>query len=273
MSPFEDAWTPEQVAILLRDYPRHGAAHVAERTGRSVNAVRARAKRLRERGHAGLVVADRQASARRRHPRHWRPGEGQHAAHMLSAGYSLRAIAARLGKTPAAVRARAYRSCWDTAAESGWSPARLAAALGVGQKAVASWVAHGWLRSSRRPMTPGDRLTRRVISEAHLERFLSDRRYVALWRAGDIADSGIREWAKDLRPPWTPLADLDGRTPYTRRELTIGCHRGLIVAFLGPGPKGECWIVHEAEVPALARGRMRTWPEHDRPTFTGWRGD
>lgn len=178
--------------------------------------------------------------------RHWTPEEVFLLEEMITAGYSYKAIAERLGRTESAVWQKRLAEGIPGARKMNMSARALARLLGVHKADVTSWVRRGWLRARRRHGLWS-------ISEQALLAFLENPQHWPLWEPERITDPGLREWALEIRRErYLTPKQVAARLHYSGNAVRNWIRDGLL-----PAVKRGRWYIPESAldgfVPPLER--------------------
>lgn len=193
----------------------------------------------------------------------WTREDDMRLAEMLDDHTPYAAIAAALGRTVVAIRIRSKRRGLPALSKAGGMMINKAARLlGVPcAKTVSWWCNEGWLRTH----DIGLRMRSgwiRVVEYDEMLAFLEDSRYWHLWQAERIADSGLREWASEMRAGvrFLTTGEIGKRLGLCCAAVNDRIHRGLLRAV----KRGPNWLVREEDAiyvdPRTTKGRPRPRP-------------
>lgn len=169
------------------------------------------------------------ATARRRD---WTREEIDRLVDLLDAGLGYDAIAARLGRTPTAIRIKVTRLDCRMLRRSTVLTARdVARLLGKGcSKSVTRWIALGWLTASASECN-GTRIWR--IRWDDLMMFLRTRRTWPAWEVDRVTDPDLRAELQALRAddgPWLTPGEVARRLGVTDSAVSQWVRKGFIPA-------------------------------------------
>lgn len=165
-----DRYAPEEVSLLCAEYPRRPLVAIARLLDRSPHSVQQKAYTLVRRG----VLSP----AQRAYGRRWTRREDD----VLRVHYGLHTdawLARKLNRSVLAVRNRAHllgQAKKDNVVTA-YDVGRL---FGVDSKAIPQWVARGWLRATRAPITIGRHHTVHCVSMASVVEHVTERAW-AYW--------------------------------------------------------------------------------------------
>ncbi len=189
----------------------------------------------------------------------WTREEELRLAEMLDNHRPYAEIAAVLGRTVTAIRLRCKRRGLPALSKAGGMTInKTARLLGVPcAKTVTRWCNEGWLRSHDVGMQL--RCGRvRVVEMDDLLGFLEKPKYWHLWEPERITDSGIREWAIEMRQGvrFLTAGEVAKRLCYSMHWVNELIRRGKIRAVR----RGN-WLVRECDCrhpePQSSKGRKR----------------
>ena len=131
--------------------------------------------------------------------RNWTSAEETRLGELLDAHLPYAEIAARLGRSEAAVVIRCNRHLGERLSYANGHTINAVAELILGhhnnQKTVGWWCDQGWLKCHASGLEHGIR----VVEHDDLLAFLGDERYWHLWEPARITDNALREWATEER--------------------------------------------------------------------------
>lgn len=240
-------WTAADDAAL-RDMAAAGLPDgtIAETLGRTPRSVSWR------RGVLGLVPP---------RPPAWTTREEWRLLGLLESHATYARIAAELGRTVAAVKARCFRlggrRRGTTRTTAGGQPlAVIARMFGVDDTTVAWWVGRGWLRASRTAAQVGGR-SFTMVDRTDLLGFVRDERRWHLFDPARITDPVLRDEAREVRGGlvfWSTV-EVGRRLGLTHGQVNHLIRQGRIRAV----KRGPAWLVRSDHVvyPDRLRNRRR----------------
>jgi hypothetical protein len=146
---------------------------------------------------------------------------------------SYQQIAAAMGRTRAGVKRHASDLGTGLWTADGRTMRSTAALLGVSISVFRDWVKAGRIRSSAITLGTGKHpMITRMISHDDLIAFLDDESQWQLWEPSVIVDSGLREWAVELRrgKAFLSVKDAAGRLFLTEQGVWDAIRRGALRA-------------------------------------------
>lgn len=188
--------------------------------------------------------------------RRWDLEEQAKLDELLAAGHDYAAVAARLGRSTRAVERKAYKS-EATYTASFLSLHAVAKLVGRPDPTVRRWLAAHWLAPARRKrrMTAGGRW---LLRWEDVIAFLADPRYSREWNPDALADSGLREWAREARRGWenaglVPLTtdEAAARLGYSVRQVRFWLRSGQLPYCARGSQDHDRWLVFRKDVDAF----------------------
>jgi DNA-binding Lrp family transcriptional regulator len=184
-------------------------------------------------------------------------------AEMMDAHRSYAEIAAALGRTETAVRLRRKRRGMPALSKAGGMTInRVALLLGIPCAKTVTWWAHsGWLPAHDIGMRVHSGWVR-VVEMDDLLAFLEEPKYWHLWQVDRIKDTGIREWALEMRAGvrFLTTGEVGERLGLCAGAVHDRIQRGLMKAV----KRGFNWLVREEDAvyvePGTRKGLLRPQP-------------
>jgi len=182
----------------------------------------------------------------------WTPADEARLAEMIDDHRSYAEIAKALGRTECAIRLHCKRRGMPLSKAAGMTINRVGRLLGVDPKAVSWWCNERWLKAHDIGMHVHSGWVR-VVEMDDLLAFLERERYWHLWRPERIRDSGIREWATELREGvrFLTVGEVAERLCCTVSWVSELIRRGRL-----PAVRRGNWLVRERDC---------RYPEHQSP--------
>lgn len=180
-----------------------------------------------------------------RHRCHYTDAEEVRLLDMLERHRSYQQIARALHRTQGGIRRHAIDLGVTVTTAGGRTQAEVARLLGVSQPTVLRWREWGWLKAHKAGYCV-------LVDEDDLLAFLEDPRAWNQWRVEYVAESGLREWAREIRAAsgLLPVAEVAARLCVTPKAVTMSVRRGRIRAVRISG--GEL-LIHESELEVFGR--------------------
>ena len=176
-------WSPDEEDILRAAIASGRALRlVALKLGRSLIAVRSKAKRM--------------ARPRRHHP--WTQERTNELAELVERHAPWPRIARIMGNSESYLKTRASSLGISRRTANGYTQAAVSRIMGVDSHGVDIWARKGWIRATRTRVKLGHGVMV-VIRHEDLIAFLGNEHYWPAWNPERITDSGIREWAMEMR--------------------------------------------------------------------------
>lgn len=244
-------WTAEEEATVRR-MVADGATDdaIAAAVGRTAGAVGYRRHKLR------LVNL----------PRPWTKAECHRLVELMEQHHTYAEAAAILGRGVSAVRERCWKLDAAMTTANGRTVSEIARRLGVDHKTVAWWIRRGYLKGHRltAPMGRGQLL---IVEHEDLTTFLEDERHWHLWTPERITESGLREWATELRGHvrFLTTQEVADRLCVTHYQVCKLISQGRIPAV----KRGNNWLIRaDRLVRPVERPKLRGPDVTDRERAT-----
>jgi excisionase family DNA binding protein len=192
----------------------------------------------------------------------WTREEERRLGDLMCEYHSYAEIAAELGRSVWAIRLRAKRVLGLALSKAGGHTVNVTARLlGVDSHVVKRWCDRGWLKWHDIGMQVYSGRVRLVGHDELLD-FLEDEGHWHLYEPGKITDSGMREWAIEMRAGvrFLTTGQVGKRLGLSDAAVNDHIHRGSLRAV----KRGSNWLVRECDVrypePRTTKGQRRPPP-------------